>query len=64
MPKQMAIARSVRQMARALGISPHPVLLLLAESGFMSLNAIRAASDEELLAIPGIGPVKLAAIRA
>ena len=63
MTKQFAVNRAVRLMARALGIPPHPVLVLLAEYGFMSLDAIRAASDDELLAVPGIGSAKLATIR-
>ena len=63
MTSPFAVKRAVRLMARALGIEPHPVLISLAENGFMSLDAIRAASDEELLAVPGIGPAKLAAIR-
>jgi DNA integrity scanning protein DisA with diadenylate cyclase activity len=36
----------------------------LALEGFTSIEAVRAASDEELLAIKGIGPATLRSIRA
>ena len=37
---------------------------LLIGTAFKTLEALKAASDEELLAVGGIGPTKLKAIRA
>ena len=37
---------------------------LLIGTTFTSLEALKAATDEELLAVDGIGPAKLKAIRA
>lgn len=37
---------------------------LLIGTAFKTLEALKAASDEELLAVDGIGPAKLKAIRA
>jgi len=36
----------------------------LAAAGFTSLAALRAAQDADLLAVPGIGEARLAALRA
>lgn len=36
----------------------------LADKGFVTQADLRSASDEELLAVPGIGKAKLAVIRA
>lgn len=41
-----------------------PSAHLLIESGFTTLEAVLSASDQELLDVDGIGPSKLAAIRA
>lgn len=41
-----------------------PAAHLLAENGFTTLEAVLSASDQELLDVDGIGPSKLAAIRA
>jgi hypothetical protein len=36
----------------------------LVDAGFSTPQLIKAASDQEILAIPGIGPAKLAALRS
>lgn len=43
---------------------PMPYASLLEEAGYGSPEAVRKASDEDLLAIEGIGPTRLAEIRA
>lgn len=43
---------------------PMPYAGLLADAGYAGYEAVRDASDDELLAIEGIGPARLAEIRA
>ena len=39
------------------------VIRALMEAGYHSLDAIQAASDEELLALPGVGPAAVRTLR-
>lgn len=54
--------RFQNNIARTCGIN-HQKALRLTEAGYGRLGDIRAASDEELLAIPGIGPGIVTKIR-
>lgn len=44
--------------------STYPSADLLAAGGYKDWSAVKAAKDEDLLALEGIGPVRLAEIRA
>lgn len=48
---------------KQLNHKPDPVLDILAEAGFDTAEKIAAATDEQLLAVKGIGKSRLAAIR-
>jgi DNA uptake protein ComE-like DNA-binding protein len=54
--------RMQNNIARTCGIN-HQKALRLAEAGYARVRDIKAASDEELLAIPGIGPGQVSKIR-
>jgi len=54
--------RFQKNIARSCGIN-HQKALRLVEAGYSRLNDIKAASDEELLEVQGIGPGTLRKIR-
>ena len=45
------------------GHGAETVIIALVEAGYDTPRRIKAATDEQLLAVPGIGPAKLAALR-
>ncbi len=64
MPRPVSIRdRKGNVIARRGGI-PRPVADRLMDAGFGIAREIRAASDEELLAVQGIGPGMVAKLRA
>ncbi len=64
MPRPVSIKdRKGNVIARRGGI-PRPVADRLMDAGFGIAREIRAASDEELLAVQGIGPGMVAKLRA
>jgi superfamily II DNA helicase RecQ len=60
-PACAAIAERLREwrrrLARASGVPPH---VLLHDATVQAIAARRPATAEELLAVPGLGPVKVA----
>ena len=60
-PLSTAVAEHLKQwrqrLARASGVPPH---VLLHDSTVQVIASRRPASAEELLAVPGMGPVKVA----
>jgi superfamily II DNA helicase RecQ len=60
-PASAAVAERLRdwrrRLARASGVPPH---VLLHDSTVQAIAARRPATAEELLAVPGLGPVKVA----
>jgi superfamily II DNA helicase RecQ len=60
-PASAALAERLRdwrrRLARASGVPPH---VLLHDSTVQAIAARRPATAEELLAVPGLGPVKVA----
>ncbi len=64
MPRPLSIRnRKGNVIARRGGI-PRPIADRLMDAGFGIAREIRAASDEELLAVQGVGPGMLAKLRA
>lgn len=55
--------RLQKNIARKCGVNYQKALLLI-EAGYVGLSDLRSATDEELLAIQGIGPSIVKKIRA
>ena len=62
--KLMQRARGLAQLLGASGKSALDRLYLVAEAGYTTVQALKAATDADLLAIPGIGPAAVAQLRA
>jgi DNA integrity scanning protein DisA with diadenylate cyclase activity len=56
------LKRMMSNVARKCGLSADKALLLV-KAGYARLNDLRAASDEELLAVEGVGPGTVKKVR-
>ena len=67
MHKKQKPKSQARSLAKHLRVGGKPALdrlYLVAEAGYTTVQALKNATDEELLAISGIGSVAVAQLRA
>jgi len=62
--KPMLQARTLAQQLHVNGAPALDRLYRVAEAGYTTVKTLRNATDDELLAIPGIGAVAVAQLRA
>jgi len=60
----MLQARSLAQQLRISGEAALDRLYRMANAGYTTVQALKGATDDELLAVPGVGPVAVAQLRA